>query len=106
MSDPTYTLGDKRHVFIDWALIEPGYGVAWRGKEPLPWEMPRGVRLNANYPRVVTEPLVRLDQPWEGSFSFYNTLLEDEGRYRLYYVCRGAGTKIEEWGCAPFGNPR
>ena len=94
MSDRTYALGTKRHVFIDWALIEPGYGVAWQSKEAASWEMAQGVRLTAHYPRVDTEPLVRLDQPWEGSFTFYNTLLEDEGRYRLYYVCRSAGTKV------------
>ena len=93
MSDQTYSLGDKRHVFIDWALIEPGYGVAWRGKEPVPWEMPQGLRVTAHYPRVDPEPLVRRDQPWEGSFSFYNTLLEDEGLYRLYYACNGVDSK-------------
>ena len=41
----------------------------------------------ANLPRIDNQPLVRADRPWESRLNVYSTLLEDEGRYRLYYEC-------------------
>jgi hypothetical protein len=29
-----HEIGGRKHVFLDWHLIEPGYGVSW-GAEPL-----------------------------------------------------------------------
>src|SRR5690606_29262783 len=75
------------HVFIDWDLVEPGYGVAWRAERPTSWEMPYGVRLAVHPPRIEAEPVVQSDRPYEGLISSYCTWFEDEGRYRLYYEC-------------------
>ena len=81
-----YDLGNKKHVFVDWDLIEPGYGVASGGERPEPWEMPHGVRLAVHKPRIDPEPLVQPDQAWETDIDGkHTTLFEDDGRFRLYY---------------------
>jgi len=82
-----YTFGNTKQVFIDWDLIEPGYGVAWGGEKPVTWEMPAGVRLAVHPPRIEAAPLVQPDHFWESFNNAYTTLFEDEGRYRLYYEC-------------------
>jgi len=79
--------GRKKQVFIDWELVEPGYGVAWTGDTPGAWEMPTGVALATHLPEVGTEPVVQVDQPWESWLNVYSSIFEDEGRYRLYYEC-------------------
>ena len=80
----TLDIGTRKQVFLDWALIEPGYGVAWGGR-PAPWEMPSGVRLTVHPPRLEREPLIVADQPWETMINVYTTLLQDGDRFRLYY---------------------
>ena len=85
-----FHLGTKKHVFIDWNLIEPGYGLSFGGAKPESWEMPQGVRLTTHLPRLGGEPLVTADRLWEGGnalsgIGVYQTLFEDEGRFRLYY---------------------
>ena len=77
-------IGSRKQVFIDWDLIEPGYGVAWGGVVTS-WEMPHGVRLTAHPPRIDATPLVTTDRPWETFINVYCTLFKDEGRFRLYY---------------------
>ncbi len=79
--------GRKKQVFIDWELVEPGYGVAWTGDTPGAWEMPTGVALATHLPEVGTEPVVQADQLWESWLNVYSSIFEDEGRYRLYYEC-------------------
>ena len=61
----TYELGDNKHVFINWDLVEPGYGVAWGGSAPTSWEVPRGIQLVVHPPRLDTQPLVQSEYPWE-----------------------------------------
>ena len=80
-------LGAAKQVFVDWDLIEPGYGVAWGGEKPQPWEVPAGIRLAVHPPRIDETPLVWPDRPWESFINAYTTLFEDDGRYRLYYEC-------------------
>jgi hypothetical protein len=80
----TYNIANHKQVFIDWDLIEPGYGVAWGGKVTS-WEMPFGIRLAVHPPRIAATPLVAADRPWETFVNVYCTLFEDEGHYRLYY---------------------
>ena len=82
-----YDLNGEKHVFINWDLIEPGYGVAWAGEVPTSWEMPYGVRIAVHSPRIDPEPLVWPEHEWESLINVYSTLFEDEGRYRLYYEC-------------------
>ena len=85
-----FKLGSRKHVFVDWNLIEPGYGLSFGGRRPESWEMPYGVRLRAHPPRLDRIPLVTADRPWEEGnartgLGVYSTLLEDKGRWRLYY---------------------
>ena len=32
MGDDAYRLGGDKHLFADWMLVEPGYGVAWAAR--------------------------------------------------------------------------
>jgi len=91
MSQCAYDVGRQKQVFVDWALIEPGYGVSWGDGRPESWEMPYGVRIAAHRPRIDDDPLVWPDQPWEGSINVYSALFEDDGLYRLYYECYAPG---------------
>ena len=101
MPSYTYNLGSKKHAFIDWAIVEPGYGNWPEVERVIPgdegsggWELPYGLRLRAHHPRVDLQPLVFPDRPWEvegqRGIVAYCTLLEDEGRFRLYYGCHDA----------------
>ncbi|MEN9938243.1 MAG: hypothetical protein RLZZ387_4822 [Chloroflexota bacterium] len=74
----------KKHVFLDWSLIEPGYGVAWGGV-PTSWEMPYGLQIASHPPAIDPSPLLVAEHPWESFVNVYCTLFEDEGRMRLYY---------------------
>ena len=90
MTYEPFHLGTKKHVFIDWSLIEPGYGLTFGGSEPESWEIPYGIKLSAHLPQLSADPLVKAEQPWEGGnaksgLGVYNTLLEDEGTFKLYY---------------------
>ena len=95
----TFELGAKKHVFVDWDLIEPGYGLVKRDGKPDSWEAPYGVRIAVHRPRIDRRPVIRADSPWEGILLNYATLFEDEGRYRLYYTCtaRGKGGVEKGW---------
>lgn len=94
-----YEAGVQRQVFVDWHLVEAGYGAKWPtgNQEGMgPWEMPHGIKLVIHKPRIDYEPIVSVDQPWEGSIHFHTTLFEDGGIYRLYYTPNYGG--IEEHG--------
>ena len=94
-----YEAGVQRQVFVDWHLVEAGYGAKWPtgNQEGMgPWEMPHGIKLVIHKPRIDYEPIVSVDQPWEGSIHFHTTLFEDDGIYRLYYTPNYGG--IEEHG--------
>jgi hypothetical protein len=84
MEDQLYSLGSYKHLFTDWMLVEPGYGVAWAAEIPGAWEMPHGVTIIAHRPRVETEPFLRQDQPWESSVA-QPSLIQDDGLFRAYY---------------------
>ncbi|MFH1928803.1 MAG: hypothetical protein ABIK79_11630 [Chloroflexota bacterium] len=87
MADSICNIGNRKRVFIDWDLIEPGYGVACCGEKATSWEMPYGVQIAVHAPRIYPRPLVWPENPWESRINVYSTLFEDEGRYRLYYEC-------------------
>jgi hypothetical protein len=79
-----HDIGNRKQVFLDWRLIEAGYGVAWGG-QPTSWEMPYGVRIAVHPPRLERAPLIVADRPWETMINVYCTLLQDGGLFRLYY---------------------
>lgn len=89
----TLRVGTGKQVFTDWSLVEPGYGVRWRGDTPASWEMPYGVKVAVHPPRIDPRPLVQAEHPWEGHINVYCTLLQDGRRYRLYYECCGEGER-------------
>ncbi len=61
-------LGDRRELFADRWLLDRLEGC--------------GLRLHAPRPAGVA---LRMDQPWEGRYSTYVTVLRDGDRYRMYY---------------------
>lgn len=82
---PTKLLLNRKHAFLDWSLVEAGYGVAWSG-QPVPSHMPYGVRLATFQPTLHPEPVIFSEHPWENLFiNAYATVFEDEGRFCLYY---------------------
>jgi hypothetical protein len=65
-----------RHLFLDPAFVRES----------------RGTELVANPPRS-EEVVIRPDRPWETGplkFTFYLTVLDENGKLRLWYVCRDA----------------
>ena len=91
-----YDLRGRKHVFCDWALVEPGYGVVWGGAKDGGWEMPYGVRISSHVPRIDPEPLIPTEYPYEMSVGGMMTVFEDEGRFRLYYTGHYGGTNPED----------
>lgn len=90
MGDDAYRLGSDKHLFTDWMLVEPGYGVAWAAAAPGAWEMPHGVKIVPHRPRIEAEPFLRQDQPWESSVSQLSVIQED-GLFRGYYRIQAPG---------------
>ncbi len=87
-TDACLPLGTDKHVFVDWNIIEPGYGVAWAGRSPGAWEMPQGIELSTHKPRIDDGPFLSADKPWEATVGSHGVLFEDEGVYRFYYRIR------------------
>ena len=87
-TDVCFRLGTDKHVFVDWNIIEPGYGVAWAGKSPGAWEMPQGIELSVHKPRIDDGPFLSADKPWEATVGSHGVLFEDDGVYRFYYRIR------------------
>lgn len=69
-ADPIF-VGTQREIFVDRYLIDTL----------------RDVHLRLHEPRSAGAALV-YDRPWEGAHAAYVTILEDAGKYRMYY--RGA----------------
>ncbi len=61
-------IGDRRELFVDHHVIAEMDNVSLRLQEP----RREGVAL-------------RFDEPWEGRFSAYATVLNDDGLFRMYY---------------------
>jgi hypothetical protein len=80
-------LGSRKQVFIDWTLIDAGYGLSFKSSPACPRHLPVGVKLTAHPPVLMPAPTFPADQPWEDLYinSGYCTLLQEEGRLRLYY---------------------
>jgi hypothetical protein len=64
-------IGSRRELFVDRFLIDKLQGAELRLQQP-----------------VEKGPVLQLDQPWEGAFSGYFTIIQEQGRLRMYYRCR------------------
>ena len=67
---PAIDLGSRRELFVDRCLIERLDNAELRLQNP-----------------VEKGAVLALDNPWEGAFSGYFTVLRDPAAYRLYYRC-------------------
>lgn len=64
-------LGRKKHLFIDFELVETA----------------ENVRLTVNRPVKTGEKCIVPEYPWEGHrVGAYNTVMEDEGIYKMWYL--------------------
>lgn len=80
--------------FLSWDRIHAG-GVAWTdAREPVACDSPSGVRLDVQQAQRTGHFLLP-DQPWEDSYA-WGQVMEDEGRYRLFY---GMGLGDEQAFC-------
>lgn len=93
-----YNLGSQKHVFMNYDLVEPGYGVAWHGDAPSSRETPYGIQLAVHLPRLDLTPIIRADREWESFINVYSTVFEDDGLFRLYYECHHipGGDKVDD----------
>lgn len=66
-------IGGRRELFIDRTVVDDARGVEFGLATP-----------------VDAGPAIRFDQPWEGSFCGYTTIIKEPGLYRMYY--RGVPT--------------
>ncbi|OGV70785.1 MAG: hypothetical protein A2283_21240 [Lentisphaerae bacterium RIFOXYA12_FULL_48_11] len=73
--EPTLNLAVRRELFIDRYLIE---------------SMP-GLELRQHAPSDEGEVL-RFNQPWEGMFCTYSTIIKDSEKYHLYYRGKDGGS--------------
>jgi hypothetical protein len=67
-ADDTINLGSRRELFVDRFLIDQLKGAELRLHEPIR----EGVA-------------VKFDNPWEGMYSGYATVIKDDSVYRMYY---------------------
>ena len=76
---------NKKHVFIDWSLVEAGGGNSWsNGTDP--WLLACGVELKTFSPTVHSDPILVSEKPWEEFLiSSWASVFEDEGKFKLYY---------------------
>jgi len=65
---PPLEIGSRLELFVDRHLVERADGVTFELQHP-----------------VDAGEVFRFDQPWEGAFAGYATVIEDGGLYRLYY---------------------
>lgn len=78
---------------LSWDDIHVG-ACAWPdsgGK--IPCDVPGGIELRAE-PATVGGPLFEPDRPWETGMPGWGQVMEDEGRYRLWYTQRINGEEI------------
>jgi hypothetical protein len=94
--------GTDKMVFCDWWFVEPGYGLAFTPRQQeenhrVPVFMPYGVRLRVARPALTAEPFIRPDRPADGvTMGGYCTLLQDGGKYRLWYESYLPGQGTDE----------
>lgn len=83
--------GSDKNVFCDWRFIEAGYGLVSSSSEQKQTHggsflMPHGIRLRTGRPMLSEKPIIVADTPTDGVYiGGYSTLLEDGGKFRLWY---------------------
>lgn len=89
----------EKQLFIDWHLVEPGYGMPFwpfyqekYGTQP--WSSPHGVQLKLFTPKVESEPIITEDS--NGHIGAYCTLLYEDNMYKLWYETYGFEAKGDE----------
>ncbi|MES0337077.1 MAG: hypothetical protein SFH39_12085 [Candidatus Magnetobacterium sp. LHC-1] len=97
---PQHFIRGRKNVFLDWQLIEPGYGIPfWKFYQDkhglLPWLSPSGIELKVMRPEIATEPFVHNDPL--GFIGAYSTLLYEDGLYRLWYATYDFNEKGQEF---------
>ncbi len=65
---PVLDIGSRLELFVDRYLVDRTEGLTFELQHP-----------------VDAGEVLRFDQPWEGAFAGYCTVIEDGGLYRLYY---------------------
>ncbi len=77
-----------KELFLDWHGIWPGATGYESDGTAFISEAPEDVRLSVQ-PATITDPVLILDRPWEGSSPGYVTVRHVEGKYRMWYGCKG-----------------
>ncbi len=72
-ADGPLRIGGRRELFVDHTLVGETRGVEFRLATP-----------------VDAGPAIHFDQPWEGPFCAYTTIIKESGLFRMYY--RGVPT--------------
>lgn len=77
---------DKKHVFLDWWEVDPGYGIDGGGYYPADGS-PYGVTIKAHQPMIVeTEGVIRPEHPWElPRVGAYATVIKIGDLYHAWY---------------------
>ncbi len=78
---------DKKHVFIDWYEVDPGYGVDAPGYRPKDGS-PYGVKIKTHKPVFDPTPLLTpdLSLPWENPrIGAFATVIKVDGTYHMWY---------------------
>jgi len=81
---PYIDFGTAKHIFIDWIDVESGYGCELLKYKP--YCMPYGVNIIACKPRVLAEPALEADNPWEKAGVSLGKIIEEEGLLRMWYT--------------------
>lgn len=108
-----YTLAGNRLVFTTWIHVRPGE-FDWRDRNnksvfaskvdkigPFearfkPTDVPWGIRLEAEPAQRVGPIITGGKRPWEDNGIYVNTLMYDEGKYRLWGIGQDENLKFDE----------
>lgn len=77
-----------KELFLDWHGLWPGAIGYDKDGSAFISEAPSGVQL-AVQPATITEPAFVADQSWEGATPGYITARHVDGKYKLWYGCKG-----------------
>ncbi|MGI6713848.1 MAG: hypothetical protein ACOX3K_02165 [Bacilli bacterium] len=87
------TVKNKKHVFVDWYEVDPGYGVDLTGYQPLDGS-PYGVKIVAHKPFLESTPILEPDKPWDIGRAGMSSVIKINGQYHMWYE---AINRTPEW---------